>query len=97
MFTARPVQIPESLLEQLRRRGLQPRMVALGLSEFGALRHVIHPRPAPTVFPALFEGGVPHSTADITELLALFGLFSRQLKPVPATRKHRSNTPFQVM
>src|SRR5690625_2750600 len=78
----------------MRRERDQPSLFGLGLGELAGLEVVpaelaVTPPHVPVdVLAALVQGGVPHRSADVTELLAGAGLFLSQLKPVPATRQH---------
>jgi hypothetical protein len=88
MPAARLIQIPQRLLQAMRRCFGQPGVLDFGLHQFVGLLVVVHPRAPAPAFTALLQTGVPHRPTHISGQLRQPHLIVGQLDPEPSTGLH---------
>src|SRR5699024_4696451 len=76
MLPARRIQVFQRLLQHVRRRRTQPRMLTLRLGQLPGLLRVVHPPATFTVLTTLGQTGVPHRPAHVPDLFGIRGLLT---------------------
>jgi hypothetical protein len=66
----------------------QPRVLGLGDGQLMRLLAIIHPCPTSAILAALLQAGVPHRSANSSDLFRILGLLCGELHAKPAPRQH---------
>src|SRR5690606_1351397 len=84
------LQVPQRLLQRMRRGVSQPRTrrILLGFGHLPGLFHIRDKRAPTPILPALLQAGVPNRTADRPDRFGIGGLLRREREQVTAAGQH---------